>query len=151
MCSVAKSHPTLCDSLDCGPPVSSVCGIFQARILEWVAMPSSRGSSRPRDGTLVSCIPCIGRQILYHCDIWKAHLFKSTHVILVPQQMLVAVIMNQGCELILWGYCLTDRDTCYGHSGDIEHNWHCALWTIFLKNCPSTAMGLGQCGVLVGM
>ena len=41
-------------------------------------MPSSRGSCWPRDRTLVSCISCIDRQILYHCDIWKACLFKST-------------------------------------------------------------------------
>ena len=41
--------PTLCDLMDCSPPGSSVHGILQARILEWVAMPSSRGSSRARD------------------------------------------------------------------------------------------------------
>ena len=39
----------LCDFMDCSLPGSSVCGIFQARILEWVVMPSSRGSSQPRD------------------------------------------------------------------------------------------------------
>ena len=43
---------TLWDPVDCSPPGSSVHGILQARILEWVAMPSSRGSSQPRDGTL---------------------------------------------------------------------------------------------------
>ena len=42
--------------MDCGPPGSSVHGILQARILEWVAMPSSRGSSQPRDRTQVSRI-----------------------------------------------------------------------------------------------
>ena len=40
-------------------------GIFQARILEWIAIPFSRGSSRPRDWSCVSCGPCIGRWILY--------------------------------------------------------------------------------------
>ena len=54
----------LCDSMDCSPPGSSVHGIFQARILEWVAISYSRGSSRPRDQTHISCIFCIGRQIL---------------------------------------------------------------------------------------
>ena len=48
--------PTLCDPVDCSPPGSSVHGILQARRLEWVAMPSSRGSSRPRDQTHVSFI-----------------------------------------------------------------------------------------------
>ena len=48
------SGVSLCDPMDYSPPGSSVHGILQARILEWVAMPSSRGSSQPRDGTLVS-------------------------------------------------------------------------------------------------
>ena len=47
---------TICHRVDCSLPVSSVHGISQARILEWVAMPSSRGSSQPRDWTQVSCI-----------------------------------------------------------------------------------------------
>ena len=46
---VAQSCPTLCDSMDCSPPGSSVPGIFQARILEWVAISFSRGSSKLRD------------------------------------------------------------------------------------------------------
>ena len=48
--------PTPYDPMDCSPPGSSVHGILQARILEWVAMPSSRGSSRPKDGISVSYI-----------------------------------------------------------------------------------------------
>ena len=51
-----QSRLTLCNSLDCSPPGSSVRGILQARILEWAAMLSSRGSSRPRDGTRISHI-----------------------------------------------------------------------------------------------
>ena len=51
---VPQSCPTLCDSMDCSLPGSSVHGIHQARILEWVAIPFSRASSRPRDGTWVS-------------------------------------------------------------------------------------------------
>ena len=50
-----QSCPTLCGPMACSPPVFSVPGILQARILEWVAMPSSRGSSRPRGQTRVSC------------------------------------------------------------------------------------------------
>ena len=49
-----QSCLTLCDPMDCSPPGSSVHGILQARILEWVARPFSRGSSRPRDWTHVS-------------------------------------------------------------------------------------------------
>ena len=62
----AQSCPTLCDSMDCSPPGSAVCRIFQARILKWAAVSSSRGSSQPGDQTHVPCVsPCIGRWILY--------------------------------------------------------------------------------------
>ena len=47
---------TLCSPMDCSPQGSSVHGILQARILEWVAIPFSRGSSQPREQTWVSCI-----------------------------------------------------------------------------------------------
>ena len=60
MCSFAQSCPTLCSPVDCSPPGSSVHGIFQARILEWVAISFSRGSSHPRDQNHLSCISCIG-------------------------------------------------------------------------------------------
>ena len=53
---ITQLCPTLCDPMDCRPPGSSVHGILQARILEWVAIPFSRGSSQPRDGTWVSSI-----------------------------------------------------------------------------------------------
>ena len=52
----AQSCPTLCDPMDCGPSGSSVYGILQARILEWVAIPFSRGSSQSKDQTQVSRI-----------------------------------------------------------------------------------------------
>ena len=56
--------PTLCDPVDCNPPGSSAHGIFQARVLEWVAISPSRASSRPRDRTCVSCISCIADRFL---------------------------------------------------------------------------------------
>ena len=65
VCSLTQSCLTLCDPMDCGMPGSSVHGIFQARILEWVATSFSRGSSQPRYQTWVSCVSCIGRWI---CD-----------------------------------------------------------------------------------
>ena len=61
-----QSCPSLCDPMDCSPPGSTVHGILQVRILEWVAMPSSRRSSSPRDWTRVSYVSCIGRWVLYH-------------------------------------------------------------------------------------
>ena len=62
----AQSCPTLCEPRDCNPPGSIVHRIFQAKILEWVAISSSRGSSWPRGRTGLSCISCIVRQILYY-------------------------------------------------------------------------------------
>ena len=64
---------TFCDLMDCSPPGSSVQGIFQARILKWVAISFSKGSSLARDETCISgVVSCIGRWILYHWDTWKA-------------------------------------------------------------------------------
>ena len=65
---VPQSSPTLCNPMDYSQPGSSVHGIFQARILEWVAISYSRGSSQPRDQSHISSVSCIDRQILYH---WK--------------------------------------------------------------------------------
>ena len=65
-CVLAKSLqlcPTLCNPLGCSPPGFSVHGILQARIPEWVAMPTSRGSSRPRDRTCVFFVSYIGRWV----------------------------------------------------------------------------------------
>ena len=70
--SVTQSCLTLCDPMDCSLLGPSVHGISQARILEWVATSYSRGSSRPRDRTCVSCVSCIGRRILYHWAIREA-------------------------------------------------------------------------------
>ena len=70
---VAQSCPTLCDCMDCSPPGSSVHGIFQAWILEWVAVSFSRGSSWPRDRTRVSRI--VGRCL----TIWATREAHQKH------------------------------------------------------------------------
>ena len=64
-CSVAQLCLTLCNPMDYSPPGSSVHGIFQIRILEWISIPFSRGPSRPRDWTHISYVFCIGRWVLY--------------------------------------------------------------------------------------
>ena len=61
-----QSCPSLCNSMDCIPLGSSVHGILRARILEWGCHFLLQGCSRPRDRTQVSCVSCIGRQVLYH-------------------------------------------------------------------------------------
>ena len=68
LCSATQSCPILYDSMDCSPPGSSVHEIFQARILEWVSISFSRGSSQARAQT---CVSSTGRQILYHWAPWE--------------------------------------------------------------------------------
>ena len=68
-CMLAKSLQsclTLLDPMECSQSDSSVHGILQARIMEWVAIPFSRGSSQPRDRTSISYVSCTGWQVLYH-------------------------------------------------------------------------------------
>ena len=86
-------YPSLCNPVDCGPPGSSVHAIPQARVLEWVAMPSSRGSSQPRDRTSVSCVSCTagrffttshqGSPIMLHATLkrWKGLMWGAYHLI----------------------------------------------------------------------
>ena len=61
-----QSYLTVCDAMNSSLPGSSVRGIIQARVLEWVAMPSSKGSSQLRDRTSISYGSCTDRQVLYH-------------------------------------------------------------------------------------
>ena len=64
---------TLCNPMDCTPPGSSVHGILQARILEWAAMPSSRGSSRTKDQNLLSLTsPAMTVRFFTTSTTWEA-------------------------------------------------------------------------------
>ena len=81
MCSVAQLYPILCDPVDCSPPGSWG---FPGKNTGVVAISLSRGSSQPRNQTLVSCIYCIGKQILYHqlhllvlCVLYTAYIFNA--------------------------------------------------------------------------
>ena len=77
--------PTLYNSMDCSPPGPSVCGILLARILEWIVMPSSRGSSRPSDKTpsslhsLPSELPEKPLAIPYESEDQIFHICKKGH------------------------------------------------------------------------
>ena len=75
---VAQLYPTLCDPMDCSPPGSSgwVHGISQARVLEWVAIPFSKGSSQLRDPTWVSCVAV---WFLYHLNYLRSPGEKCKH------------------------------------------------------------------------
>ena len=65
----------LCYPMDCSPPGPSVHGILQARTLEWVAMPSSRGSSQPRDQPMSLTSPALAGGFFTTSAIWEALLF----------------------------------------------------------------------------
>ena len=80
---VAQSCWTLCDSMGCSPPDSSVHGILQARILEWVAIFSSR--DLPKDWTCISGVFCTGSQVLYH----SCHLGSPKVKVSVTQSWLI--------------------------------------------------------------
>ena len=71
--------PTLCGPMDCSLPGSSFHRISQVRVLEWVAISSSMGSSQPRDQTHVSYMSCIGRWILYISATWEAQLLDKCY------------------------------------------------------------------------
>ena len=83
-----QSCPTLCNPMDCSLPDSSVHGILQVRILEWVDISYSRGSPQPRDLTCVSYVSCLRRRILYHCPfctVWN--------IIVIAALMLLLIIL----------------------------------------------------------
>ena len=96
---VTQSCPTLCDPMDWRPPGSSVHGILQARILEWVAISFSRGSSWPRDQTWVSYT---GRQILYCWAIrealWKLMIVNS----LLCLGLVIRVASSLNLIVVFW-------------------------------------------------
>ena len=71
-----QSWLTLCDPVDCSLQGSSVHGILQARILEWIAMSSSRACSWPRDQPLISCISCIPVRLFIHWPTWEGPILR---------------------------------------------------------------------------
>ena len=122
---------TLCDPIDWSPPGSSVHGIFQARISEWVTISSSQGSSRPRDRTHTSCISYISRCFLYHgttCDVYYAWLFTSSPAISLKSN-------NHNHHLTtktplfqnIWGHAYTHTHTHTPH----KHSLHFTLFTFY--------------------
>ena len=71
-CLVAQSCLTLCDHMDCSPPGSSVHGLFQARVLEQVAIFYARGSSDPEIKLTSPACPALAVRFFYHCATWEA-------------------------------------------------------------------------------
>ena len=81
-------------------PGSPLHGIFQARILEWVVISSSRGSSQPRDQTQAYFVFCTGRQILYHCATWETLIqsgpYSSMSGVLLSRSLDTYVLAHKG-------------------------------------------------------
>ena len=100
----------LCDPMEYSPPAPSPHWIFQARILEWVLIPFSRGSSWPRDCT---CVSCTGKQVLYHFATWEVYypLLLSNEYglnVLSPQNVnwspnIQLMVFGDGVLAIPWG------------------------------------------------
>ena len=115
-----QSCLTFCGSMDRSLPGSSVHGILQTKILEWVAMPSSRGSSWPRDWTRVSYVSCIGRRVLYH---W-CHLGSPQWSLIGPLLLLLPYLISPSlCSLFptLWvSGMLPPQGLCTGCSLDVH-------------------------------
>ena len=97
---VAQSCPTLCDPVDYSLPGSSVHGIFQARVLEWVVISFSRGSSGPRDQTQVSHI--VGRRFTVWAMTNLDSILKSRDIVLPTKTYLVKAmvfpVVKYGCK-----------------------------------------------------
>ena len=95
LCSVAQLCQTLSDPMESSPPDSFVHGIFHTRILEWVAIFYSRGTSQPRNQI---CISCIDRWILYHCTTRETQYIITIVIIL-------CIFINVHCLLNLLAHC----------------------------------------------
>ena len=107
-CSVAKSCPTLCDPMNYSLSGSSVRGISQARILEWVAISFSRGPSRPRDQTQVSCIVVRFFTIwptreAHSIQIWS-HQLEIIIIMLIKIVVVVHLLSHVWPFVTLWLY-----------------------------------------------
>ena len=118
---VAQLCPALRNPMDCSPPGSSVQGILQARILKWVAISFSRGSSRPRDQTQVSCIR--GRRF---------NLWATREAIILCSMVCTPITATRNWEwqinCILTGYASPNSQYAYRKQGDVTSS---GPWTLY--------------------
>ena len=152
MCARALSHIWLCGPMHCSPPGFSVHGIFQSRILEWIAISFSRGSSQIGDQTHIPCVSCIGRRVLYLCIAWEA----QTSPCSVSNE--IWFLRETENFRVLWSYGLTDCPTtqepsldhmavklgpvtqaCFSHRDILlfSREYQVGKWPLFLQVAPS--------------
>ena len=151
---VAELYPTLCKPVDCSPPGSSVHGILQARILQWVAILFSRRSSRPRDWTRVSRI--VGRRFtvwvtrevlsVLQLNIKWPHLFSCLVILLAVSSKLsyYSGPVVKGL-IVTWFYFLLLRISfVFGSQLFITKLWVSPpeSWCLFLNQILCLKIGL---------
>ena len=146
-CLVAKK----CDPMGCSPPDSFVHGISEVRILEWVTISFSRGSSRPRDWTYLSCI---GRQVFFlsffflnHWAIKEAPCInlpsyiyqKRKMLILWKSQVIYPHFSHQVFNAHLWiAHSLEKDDACLSHLSSLTGTVENYLSWLYWKKCDCT-------------
>ena len=124
---VAQSCPTLSDPMDCRLPGSSVHGIFQARVLEWGAIAFSRGSSRPRDRTRVSCI--VGRRFTIWALLQGIFPTQGWNLGLLHCRQILYCLSHQGSSLIFFCLLLSALSV-YSESGMLKfpnYDWELSI------------------------
>ena len=131
---VTQSCPTLCGPVDCSPPSISVHGILQARILEWVVIPTSRGSSWPRDRIEVSRIA--GRFF----TVWATSEAQS------PIEFISLIAL--GCMVFFWTppYLSLSRDSFVGSMPPVSNlrSWHQPLLPFPFYNTNSHVVSFSK-------
>ena len=104
-----RSCPTLCSLMDCSLPGSSVHSVFQARILEWVTIPFSRGSSQPRDQTCFSCTSCIAGRFFTNEPPGKSpgvKVIQSSPTLCDPKDCIVhGILQARILEWVVFPFC----------------------------------------------
>ena len=138
MQTVTQSCLTLCGSMDCGLPGSSVHGILQTSILEWLAISYSRGTSRHKDWTHVSGISCIGRQIFFFFTIITLRASLIAQLVKTPPAMQETQVPFLGWEdalekgeathssILSWRIPWTEKST---GSQRVGHSWEAFTFT----------------------
>ena len=129
VCLVVQSCSTLCDIMDCSPPGSSVHGILQARILEWVATPSTRGSSQPRNRTQVSHIAGSPGGLWNVCTILKIYNFHRVDLSLIMNTYFHNIIM------LVFHHVIMSFQT-----NEMDPSWFLFLISHFLRREVSTLL-----------
>ena len=143
----ALSPPTLCDPMDCSSPGCSVRGILQARMLEWVAISFPRGSSQPRDGTLVSHIA--GRLF----TIWATREVlirelqisnRATHLLECLKSKHWQHYAGEDVEQHECVFTAYGNTKWYSHFGKILQQFHTELNLLLPHNPAVTFLGIYQ-------